>query len=140
MHVDDFVDQLWLAEGLSSHTLAAYKSDLEQVARWLLRYHQQPLVDANREQLEQFFAGLSKAGRSARSQARMLSALRKYFKWVARRGLRSDNPTAQMLTPKQVKALPQTLSEHDVAELLNAPLTEEAVGLRDKAMLEVLYA
>lgn len=140
MQVEDFVDELWLAEGLSSHTLSAYKSDLEQAERWLCTHFQCALSEVDRTQLEGFFAHLTGSGRSVRSQARLLSAVRKYFRYVQRKGLRDDDPTAQMMMPKQVQSLPETLSEQDVADLLNAPLTEQSVGLRDKAMLELLYA
>ncbi len=145
MTVDDFLDQLWLGQGVSEHTLAAYCSDLLQLERWLTSAlnsipTQQSLAHVQAEQLEAFLAQLSKEGRTARSQARLLSACRKYYKYLQRRGAREDNPCAHIRTPKQAATLPDTLSEQEVTDLLQTPDTKSAIGLRDKAMLEVLYA
>jgi len=143
--VDDFLDQLWLSQGVSEHTLAAYRSDLLQLERWLQSPQNsvpehQTLATTQALQLESFLAQLSRTGRTARSQARLLSACRKYFQHLQRSGAREDNPCAHIRTPKQATKLPDTLSEQEVSDLLQTPDTESAIGLRDKAMLEVLYA
>lgn len=145
MTVNDFLDQLWLSQGVSEHTLAAYRSDLIQLERWLASPQNefaefQTLATLQGEQLEGFLAQLSRDGRTARSQARLLSACRKYFQHLQRVGAREDNPCAHIRTPKQALKLPDTLSEKEVTDLLQTPDTKSAIGLRDKAMLEVLYA
>lgn len=141
MTLEHFLDQLWLKQNVSEHTLAAYRSDLQQLEAWLVsKQADQSLAQLQSVQLEQFLVHLSQSGRTRRSQARLLSACRTYFKYLQQAGLRLDNPCAQLITPRQVSQLPETLSEAEVVQLLAAPDTQTALGLRDKAMLEVLYA
>ncbi|RUO44344.1 site-specific tyrosine recombinase XerD [Aliidiomarina taiwanensis] len=145
MQIDEFLDQLWLGQGVSEHTLAAYRSDLKQLERWLMTPlntmpENQQLAQVQGQQLEDFIAQLSREGRTARSQARLLSACRKYYQYLQRTGGREDNPCTYLRTPKQAASLPDTLSEAEVTALLEAPDTQTAIGVRDKAMLEVMYA
>lgn len=145
MQIDEFLDQLWLGQGVSEHTLSAYRSDLRQLERWLASPlntmpHNQNLAQVEGLQLEDFIAQLSREGRSARSQARFLSACRKYYQHLQRTGGREDNPCTYLRTPKQAAPLPDTVSEAEVTRLLQTPDTQSAIGVRDKAMLEVLYA
>ncbi|RUO38216.1 site-specific tyrosine recombinase XerD [Aliidiomarina shirensis] len=134
-----FLDKLWLQQGVSQHTLSAYRSDLVHFQNWL-----QPrgvdLVAASRQDLEDYLAHLSKAGMHPRSQSRFLSAVRKYFRYILQQGVRADDPCAHLHSPKQPASIPKSLSEDAVSALLAAPNVTETLGLRDKAMLELLYA
>lgn len=140
MDLQLFLDKLWLQQGVSQHTLAAYRSDLSHFQQWLSEHHNCALPAVQRAHFEAYLAYLHHAKRHPRSQARFLSAARKYFRWLLQQGHRSDDPTAHLTSPKQPAALPKSLSEADVNQLLAAPDTASAIGLRDKAMLELLYA
>lgn len=140
MDLQLFLDKLWLQQGVSQHTLAAYRSDLSHFQQWLSEHHNCALPAVQRAHFEAYLAYLHHAKRHPRSQARFLSAARKYFRWLLQQGHRSDDPTAHLASPKQPAALPKSLSEADVNQLLAAPDTASAIGLRDKAMLELLYA
>ena len=139
MDLDLFLDKLWLQQGVSKHTLAAYRSDLRHFAEWL-EPQSCALADANREHLENYLAYLRQSGKHPRTQARFLSAARKYFAWLMQQHGRTDDPCAHLQSPKQPAYLPKSLSEDAVAALLAAPDVYTSLGLRDKAMLEVLYA
>ncbi|MCC5856300.1 MAG: site-specific tyrosine recombinase XerD [Idiomarina sp.] len=139
MTLDAFIEQLWLSQNASPHTLSAYRSDLSQFSLWLEKQNTQ-LAQASATQLEAYLGHLHGQGRNPRSQARFLSAARKYFGHIQRLTIRDDNPCAHIRTPKQPQRLPETLSEAEVGALLEAPRTDQTLGLRDKAMLEVLYA
>ena len=138
--LDAFCDALWLEEGLSPHTLESYRRDLAQLARWLSS-HDQTLMTAGAGELQRFLGerGL-KQGIAARSIARQLSALKRYYRWLNRQGLRADDPTLAIEPPRLPRPLPKSLSEAEVEALLAAPDTETSLGLRDRAMLELLYA
>ena len=125
--------------GLSRHTLAAYRSDLLRLAGWL-RARGHDLDDCGRDQLLGYLADAVQAGRKARTTARMLSSLRRYFLHALRQGWRADNPTLNIDSPRIGRPLPHSLTEQDVEKLLAAPDTGSPEGLRDRAMLEVLYA
>lgn len=137
--IDQFLDRLWLQEGVSKHTLSAYRSDLSHFERWLAK-QKIALVDTKKEHVEFYLAHLHDHGRNPRTIARFLSAARKYFGWLLYQQFRAQDPTVQVKTPKLPSALPKTLSEEAVSALLQAPNTQTALGMRDKAMLEVLYA
>lgn len=138
--LEDFIEQLWLVQGASQHTLSAYRSDLKKFSDWLQRERQLGLEQASSLDIEQFLAFHFKQGHSARTQARFLSACRKYFGYLQKQEFRQDDPCAHIRTPKQPRKLPDTLTEEDVTDLLNAPETNTPLGVRDRAMLEVLYA
>lgn len=135
----DFLDALWLQQGLSEHTLAAYRSDLHQFQSYL---EQQgcTLAGAGQAHLEAYLAAQLAAGRSRRTQARFLSAARKLYRYLQHQGVRTDNPCERLATPQQGRHLPGTLTEQEVELLLAAPAVRDPLGLRDKAMLEMLYA
>lgn len=137
--VDRFTDALWMESGLSANTLAAYRRDLYGVAAWLAG-QQVALADAASADLLGYLAGQYKAGRAMRSSARLLSSLRRFYRYLVREGRRSDDPTANIESPKMDRPLPYSLSESDVEALLSAPDTDDPVGMRDRAMLELLYA
>jgi integrase/recombinase XerD len=139
--IGGFLDQLWAESGLSRHSLDAYRRDLEGLARWLAgRAAAPPLAAAQRADLLGYLADLASQGYSPRSSARLLSALRAFFGQQVVRGGRGDDPTAGIAPPRQGRPLPKALSESQVEALLAAPAVDTPLGLRDKAMLELMYA
>lgn len=140
MTLEQFLDRFWLQEGVSKNTLSAYRSDLSHFSDWLRQNTSQTLANTSQQNIERYLASMHGSGRNARTQARFLSAARKYFFYLQRSGEREDNPCVKLRAPKLPRNLPQTLDEETVERLLEAPDTQTAVGLRDRAMLEVLYA
>lgn len=138
-HIDRFVDVLWSQYGLSNHTLTAYRRDLEQLSVWL-NSNKQDLIAARRQHLLQYLAEAVAGGAKPRTTARHLSSLRRFYRYLLQEGQRKDDPTALIDSPKLNRGLPRTLSEAEVEALLAAPNTDTTLGLRDRAMLEVLYA
>ena len=144
-----FADSQLLERGLSTHTISAYKTDLRAFLRDMLKaLDGQPahdkegvshLLSARRDQIMQCLAGRVNDGSSARSAARFLSALRQFYAWALRENLISENPTALVRSPSIGRALPKTLTESEVGALLKAPIVSNDMGLRDRAMLEMLY-
>jgi len=137
--IDRFADALWMENGLSENTLAAYRCDLCGIAAWLAG-RKVALVEAGPAELLDYLAGQYRSGRALRSSARLLSSLRRFYRYQVREGRRQDDPTANIESPKMDRPLPHTLSESEVETLLAAPDTVSAVDLRDRAMLELLYA
>jgi len=137
--IDRFADALWMENGLSENTLAAYRRDLCGFAAWLAG-RQAVLAEAGAAELLGFLAGQYRNGRALRSNARLLSSLRRFYRYLVREGRRKDDPTANIESPKLDRPLPYTLSEAEVEALLAAADTSAAIGLRDRAMLELLYA
>lgn len=137
--IERSLEQAWSEQGLSSNTLAAYRSDLTWVDRHLQQAGKSLLL-ACREDLYGMLAERARSGFSARSNARLLSALRQFYRLQVRMGRISMDPSALVESPKLAKPLPKALSERDVESLLNAPDPAVPVGLRDRAMLELLYA
>jgi integrase/recombinase XerD len=137
--IDRFLEALWLEKGLSAHTRAAYRSDLALFNGWLDERGVQ-LPGAGREVLLDHLAWRLNAGYKARSTARLLSGLRGFYRYLLREGLIALDPTLQVDLPQLGRPLPKSLSEADVEALLAAPDLDDPIGLRDRAMLEVLYA
>lgn len=137
--VERFLESLWLEKGLSPHTVAAYRSDLGQYQHWL-QARGVELHDSGREVILDHLAWRLSAGYQARSTARFLSGLRGFYRFLLREGLIAQDPTLQVELPQLGRPLPKSLSEADVEALLAAPDIGEPIGLRDRAMLEVLYA
>jgi len=135
--IDGFIDNIWLEKGLSQNTLNAYRQDLSNFSNWLKPVN---LENADRITLLDYLAYRLKQGYSSRSTARSLSSLRAFYAYLLTKSLISDNPTAKIQSPKLGHSLPKILSEEDVEKLINAPNTKEPLGLRDRAMLELLYA
>ncbi len=138
-YIDEFLDSLWLEKGLSVQSRAAYCSDLELFNAWLLE-RALDLPSAGREVLLDHLSWRLQAGYQARSSARFLSALRGFYRFLLREGRIAEDPTLQVAMPQLGRPLPKSLSEADVEALLAAPEVTEPLGLRDRAMLEVLYA
>ena len=137
--IDEYLDSLWLEKGLSQHSRVAYRSDLEQLHHWL-QDSGVSLEHAGREVLLDHLSWRLQAGYQARSTARFLSALRGFYRYLLRQGRITEDPTLQVAMPKIGRPLPKSLSEADVEALLAAPDIAEPLGLRDRCMLEVLYA
>lgn len=137
--IENFIDSLWSQKGLADLTLKAYQQDLRQFSRWLTtRRH--ALADVDQSIIQQFLAQRFADGASARSNARLLSTLKQYYRHLVRSGERQDNPTALISAPKIHRSLPQALGESDIEKLLAAPDLETSYGLRDRCMLELMYS
>jgi len=137
--IEGYIQALWLERGLSDHSRAAYRRDLVAFQVWLQARGRQ-LLDADPAAIQDYLADRYRRGCSARSVARGLSSLRGFFDHQVRNGRLPGNPLTGIRTPRQGRPLPDTLSEAEVDALLAAPELTTAVGLRDRAMLEVLYA
>ena len=137
--IDAICDQLWLQDGLAQASLAAYRRDLHAWAGWLARRHA-TLHAAGRADVEAWLAEQFAAKAKATSIGRRLSALRRFYRLAHERGQVRDDPTLRVKAPKLPRRLPKNLSEKQVEALLAAPNVEQALGLRDRAMLETLYA
>lgn len=133
------LERLWSEQGLAKNTLASYRADLLAVDR-LLAARGRGLLDATREDLFGVLAERGRTGISARSSARMLSSLRLFFRHLARSGRIDVDPTALIDAPKLPKPLPKALGEADIEALIAAPDVDTPRGLRDRAMLELMYA
>lgn len=134
-----FLEAMWLEKGLSANTRAAYSSDLELFNGWL-QERDSELPSAGHGLILEHLAWRLGAGYQARSTARLLSGLRGFYRFLLREGLIALDPTLQVELPQLGRPLPKSLSEADVEALLAAPEVVEPLGLRDRAMLEVLYA
>lgn len=133
------LEQVWSEQGLSKNTLSAYRADLLAVDR-LLCARGRALLTATREDLFAVLAERGRSGISARSSARMLSTLRLFYRQLLRGGRIAADPTAAIDAPKLPKPLPKALGEGEIEALLAAPSVETPLGLRDRAMLELMYA
>ncbi len=136
--IDAFIDSVWLEDGLSALTLAAYRRDLNALALWL---HTQntSLFSAVEADLQAYFAHRH-TDTKATSANRRMTVFRRFYRWALRDNRLLVDPTLKLLSAKQPQRLPKSLSEAQVEALLNAPDTDTALGLRDRAMLELLYA
>jgi integrase/recombinase XerD len=137
--IDAFCDALWLEDGLARATLSSYRSDLERLAAWLAGQNSEPLLDAREATLVAFVARLSREKRAS-SQSRYLSTLRRFYRWQVARGRLAADPTLKLANPVRPSRLPKVMSERQVEALLAAPDVAALLGLRDRAMLETLYA
>ena len=137
--IDRFVDAVWLEDGLSANTLAAYRRDLAALAQWLQQNAATELDAAQESHLQAYFAARHSLSK-ATSANRRLTVFKRYFRWALRERIVQVDPTLRMLAAKQALRVPKTLSEDQVDALLSAPDVNTSLGLRDKAMLELLYA
>lgn len=135
--IERFIDTLWMERGLADNTLLAYRRDLEHFCRWLASCGSD-LTTTSRSELLDYLA--SQADTPARTLARRLSTLKRYFQLQVRDGQLDHDPSATISAPKLGRPLPDALSESEVERLLDAPDVSDPLGLRDRAMLEVLYA
>lgn len=137
--IEACLDAAWAEHGLSRNTLAAYRRDLEGYARWR-QDARGGLRHASRADLAGYLAMRSAAGYSARSNARLLSTWRLFYAWLRRRGARGDDPSALLDAPRKPRTLPKALSETEAGALLEAAVPATPDGLRNRAMLELMYA
>jgi integrase/recombinase XerD len=137
--IDNFCDALWLEDGLAKATLSSYRSDLGRLALWLANHAHEALLDLREETLTAFIAHLARQTR-ATSQARYLSTLRRFYRWQIGRGRIVADPTLKLANPSRPSRLPKIMSEKQVEALLDAPDLDTPLGLRDRAMLETIYA
>jgi integrase/recombinase XerD len=137
--LDRFLDALWTEEGLSDHTLAAYRADLKGLALFLQR-RGRTLPEAQRQDLLDYLSLRVKGGARPRTTSRLLSSLRRYYHHLVREDRLTVDPSAGIDAPKLGRPLPKALTEAEVEALLQAPDADQLLGLRDRAMLELLYA
>lgn len=137
--IERFLDALWMEHGLSANTLSAYRSDLIGCSIWLSRSRTR-LADARRADLLAYVSRCVQNGARPRTTARLLSALRRFYRYLVREGILKSDPTAELDSPKLGRPLPKSLTEEQVDRLLEAPDVTTPLGLRDRAMLETLYA
>ncbi|WP_253305832.1 site-specific tyrosine recombinase XerD [unidentified bacterial endosymbiont] len=137
--IGQFLDAMWLEQGMADNSLAAYRYDLQGFIAWL-PIRNSRLLTVNPADLQAFLATRLAQGYQSSSAARLLSALRRLFGYLQRQQLIVEDPTACLASPKLARHLPKNLSEAQVDRLLQAPNLSTPLGLRDKAMLELLYA
>ena len=139
--LERFSDGLWLNDGLARNTLDSYRRDLAQFAAWLRQSHGKGLLEAGAADLQRHLAWqVGERHAKPRTTGRLVSSLKRFFQFALREGLRNDDPAADLSGPKLPRSLPKSLSEDEVEQLLAAPEVETHQGLRDRAMLETLYA
>ena len=136
--IDAFIDALWLEEGLSRNTLAAYRRDLALYEQWLAAERGRRLPASEEHDLQGYFA--ARAQGKATSANRRLTVFKRYFRWALRERLITADPTLRLQSAKQPLRVPKTLTESQVEALLDAPDIETPLGLRDRTMLELIYA
>lgn len=138
--IDQFADSLWLSNGLARNSIDAYRRDIRQLAEWL-KSESLGFNDITRATFAAYLAHLVEAKRaSPRTTARVVSALKRFSAFMVQERLWTDDPGRDLESPKLPRSLPKSLSESEVEALLLAPDAETALGLRDRAMLETLYA
>ena len=139
--IDEFADALWLADGLSKNTLASYRSDLGLFAAWL-EPRKQSVIDADEAAINAYLAHLHArpGGIKSASQRRLMASLRRCYRWLLDQGRLQADPLQNIGKPGTIQRFPKTLSEKQVEALLDAPDVDTPLGLRDRAMFELLYA
>ena len=138
IQLDTFIDHLWLEDGLSKNTLESYRADLSQFNVWLSKQHKD-LLTSNQADIQQYLA-VKFPQSKPRSISRLIASLRRFYRYALRDNLIPQDPTLQIESPKLPRSLPKSLNEQEVVDLLNAPDINLPIGLRDRAMLELLYA
>jgi integrase/recombinase XerD len=136
--IDAFIDALWLEEGLSKNTLAAYRRDLELYVRWFAEQGR-GLIDTTETDINAYFAARHAASRATTANRR-LTVFKRYFRWALRERLIDSDPTLRLQAAKQALRVPKTLSEAQVEALLGAPGDATPLAVRDRTMLELMYA
>lgn len=137
--LDEFIDHLWLEDGLARNTLDSYRQDLAQFSEWLVKTDGKDLAKVEQADIQQYLAVKFPISKP-RSISRLIASLRRFYRFALRENKISADPTLQIESPKLPRSLPKSLSEEDVEALLGAPDLNQSLGLRDRAMLEILYA
>ncbi|WP_371265319.1 site-specific tyrosine recombinase XerD [Nitrosomonas eutropha] len=140
--LDEFTDVLWLEDGLSRNTLASYRSDLMQLIEWLGRQERTNglLSDVTQADLLVFLSDRITQGKKASTASRALACIKRFYRYLLRQGKILIDPAVNIDSPKVSRHLPVSLTESEVEALLAAPDIKQSLGLRDRAMLEILYA
>ena len=138
--LDEFCDSLWLEDGLSRNTLDSYRRDLAQFQLWLDQQRRKRLLGADHADLLVYLAHRVAGHTKATTTSRQLSSLKRFYQFALRQGKIKADPSINIDAPKLPRGLPKSLTEEDVEKLLAAPNVEDALGLRDRTMLETLYA
>jgi integrase/recombinase XerD len=138
--LERFTDALWLNDGLARNTLESYRRDLAAFGAWLRERCGRPLLEARAADLEEHLAWRVGLKARPRTTSRLVSSLKRFYQFALREGLRRDDPAARLESPRLPRSLPKSLSEAEVEALIAAPDVATAQGLRDRAMLETLYA
>ena len=137
--IDRFIDAMWIEDGLAANTLAAYRRDLTLYAQWLADHAGAELHASTESHLREY-ALARHVGSQASSSNRRLTVFKRYFRWALRERLIDADPTLKLLAARQALRVPKTLSEAQVEALLGAPDVATPLGLRDRTMLELMYA
>jgi len=138
--IEQFIDMLWMERGLADNSLQAYRTDMRKFQDWYQQHKSASVLKAGKADLLSYLAHLVETGRKARSSARVLSCLRQFYQFALREGMINTDPSVQLESPKLGRPLPKSLTEDEVIRLLQAPANDQPEGLRDRAMLELLYA
>ena len=138
--LDAFVDTLWLEDGLSRNTLESYRGDIRQFGEWLKERSGKTLCAADHGDIQAYLSHRFLKKARATSAARLLSSLKRFYRHAVRAGKTASDPTLRIDAPALPRGLPKSISETDVEALIDAPDVDTTLGLRDRAMLEMLYA
>ncbi len=138
--IHDFLVFLAVAEGLSANTISAYKTDLRLYQAWLIEQNRLNFEEIERSNIEDLMYHLQESGRKAKSNTRLLSTLKRFHQWAVVNALLETDPTALLKAPKIPQSIPTVITEQQVEALLEAPETTTALGIRDRAILELMYA
>jgi integrase/recombinase XerD len=138
--IERFIDAMWMEKGLSNNTLSSYRRDLRQFDEWLQQSGGCTIMEATRSSLQGYLGARLEQGQSPRSSARFLSCARGFYRYLLREGRLTIDPTLDIDSPRIGRPLPKALSEVEVDRLLQAPDLEQALEMRDRTMLELLYA
>jgi integrase/recombinase XerD len=137
--LDEFIDRIWLEEGLARNTLDSYRQDLANFAAWLEKDAAKDLLQVEQFDIQRYLAAKFPVSKP-RSISRLVASLRRLYRFALRENKITQDPSLQIESPKLPRSLPKSLSEEDVESLLGAPNLDDSIGLRDRAMLELLYA
>lgn len=137
--VEQFIEFLWVEQGLSDNTLSSYRTDLKKYSEWLSN-NEFDLLSAESSTLQAYLSWRYQSQLSARSTARFLSTIRRFYGFCVQQNLMSQDPSLNITSPKLGKSLPHSLTEQETLRLIQAPEIETVIGARDKAMIELLYS
>jgi len=139
-HVDSFLNSLIIQKGLSKNTIQSYESDIYQLYQWNLSKNKKRMTEIKKSDTSQYISYLFSQNLKSSSVNRKISSLKTFFNFLLKKKLIKANPFAEQIMPKKPISLPKSISEDDVVKLLGAPKVDTLIGLRDRAMLELLYA
>jgi integrase/recombinase XerD len=138
--LETFLDAIWMERGLSENTLNAYRADLSGLAKWFYAQYQLDLLQVSRSQILEYLTCRVNQGIKSRSTARLLSSIKRFYQYYVREQLIKTDPSDRIDAPKLGRSLPKYLSEAEVEALLDSPDLKDPLGVRDRTMLELLYA